>query len=648
MFLRIDMYPSALTNAPFTVEVSVRDSTGALMNVSNQVSLTLSTNPTKAILQGTTTRTTVSGVARFTDLVIATVGNGYQLTASSTAIDTSPGTSIFFNVTWSDDYRPTSATSPNNTPASAQPISPNVPMFGPLGPGELHYYKFRAKAKQLLSVSSYANRLDSANWDTSLRLRLIAPDGVTEIARSGSRDPDWYSSVDNGLLLLRIPSEGDYYLACDADWRGFLSGKYAVVMTLPEPAVLLQDEIEPWGVTGRNDTIATAEALQPGLLYGHHDIPATNVTTSDFYKISIPNPSRIRIELTAARNGAAYGDIPWDPRLELQDSLGAVLYFNDNTYFGDPAIDYIVTTPGTYYVRVTRPNPWNTGSGPYFLSYQSLQYLPLTATAGNTTAAAAMPIQYGADVKGSFSAAGDQYFSFGGTAGDVVRLAVGDKTQLQGATLTLDPTAFSNAVLLASDGITELSSGVGYGDWTENRFNFRQTILQATGTYFVRVSTTVIGSYGIRVERVGVSAREIEPNNTLAQANRIDASGWISGAIGVPGDIDHFLVNAEAGQLVTVSLLTSKGEGEGPAVADWGSALVPNLEVRDLRGTLLSLTSADRKGESNFAESTQRPDPMIETSFRAPIAADYDIVVTDVDGQGGATYFYALHVWKNQ
>jgi hypothetical protein len=619
------------------------------MNISNQVTLTLSTNPTKAILQGTTTRTTVSGVARFTDLVIAMVGNGYQLTASvpPTTSDTSPATSAPFNVTWSDDYRPT-GTTPNNTPALAQPISPNVPMFGALGPGELHYYKFHAKAKQLLSVTSYANRLDSANWDTSLRLHLFAPDGTTEIAHGGAINFD-SPGVDNGFLLLRIPSEGDYYLTCDVDWRGFLSGKYAVLIALPEPAVLLQDEIEAWGVTGQNDTPATAEALQPGLLYGHHDIPATNVTTSDYYKISIANPSRVRIELTAARNGQAYLDSVWYPHLELQDAIGTVLWMNESTYFFDPIIDYIVTNPGTYYVRVTRSeNIWNTGSGPYFLSYQLSPYSPAAAPAGNTTTTAAMPIQYGAEVKGSFAAAGDQYFAFGGTVGDIVRVLAEDQTQLQGTSFIMDPTATANAVLLGSDGVTELSIGVGFNRAPESRVNFRQTILQATGTYFVRVRSAAIGGFGLRLERVAASAREIEPNNTVAQANPIDASGWISGAIGVAGDIDHFKVHAEAGQLLTVSLLTARGGGMGPPLADWGSALMPNLEVRDLAGNLLSQTSADRKGESNFAESTQRPDPMVETSFRAPAAADYDIVVTDVDGQGGPNYFYALHLWQNQ
>ena len=41
---------------------------------------------------------------------------------------------------------------------------------------------------------------------------------------------------------------------------------------------------------------------------------------------------------------------------------------------------------------------------------------------------------------------------------------------------------------------------------------------------------------------------------------------------------------------------------------------------------------------------------MLETSFRAPAAGDYDVVVADsaANAQGGAGFFYALQVWKNQ
>ncbi|MFL5308871.1 MAG: hypothetical protein ACJ79H_00315 [Myxococcales bacterium] len=658
--LRIDLYPAAMPGEQFPVDVSVRDDAGNLLDVSDTITLALSANPTATTLQGTTSMNAVHGVASFTNLVIPVAGQGYSLTASSPNDQSAPPAS--FDVTWSQDDQQTAGLSPNNSTASAQLISPKVPIFGTLGPGEVHYYRFRAKLGQVLSVASVANRIDQGNWDTSLRLRLIAPDGVTEIQRSGAINAD-SRRVDNDILLLRVPKDGDYYLVCDADQPGFLSGKFGVAIGFVASQTP-QIETEPWGATGQNDTIATAQALAPGLLAGHYDYTAANPAASDFYKISLTGPARIHLEVYASRNGAAYGDLTWSPRLELQDSTGAVLAANETTYFLDPAIDYIVTTAGTYYVRVTRSAAaGNTGSSPYFLSYQPSAYAPVAQTAGNTSTATAMAIKYGADVAGSFTAAGDQYFAFGGTAGDVVRLVVQDRTQLQGASFTMNPGTSTtstttgattpspapqgDAVLLAADG-TALSSGAQFASTTESKYNVRQTILQATATYFVRVRSTAAGRFGLRVELVAGSAREVEPNDSTAQATAIGANTWISGTVGKAGDTDHFKIHAETRQLVTVSLYAAPGGGIGTQLSDWGSGLVPNLEVRDPSGTLLSYTSADRKGESNFAEAVDRVGPMIETSFRAAVAGDYEIVVSDADGQGGPNYFYALQLWKNK
>jgi hypothetical protein len=178
--------------------------------------------------------------------------------------------------------------------------------------------------------------------------------------------------------------------------------------------------------------------------------------------------------------------------------------------------------------------------------------------------------------------------------------------------------------------------------------NVRQTILQASGTTFVRVRSDAAGRFGLRLERVAAAAYESEPNDAFAQANPVGPGGWVSGAIGAAGDTDHYAVHAEAGQLVTVSLLAAPGGNDAGPYGDWGSALVPTVEVLDAQGHLLSATSADRLGAANFAESVLRPDPMIETSFRAPAAGDYDVVVSDANAAGGPTFFYALHVWKNQ
>src|SRR2546425_4146147 len=77
--LRVDLFPYALPGETFPVVVSFRDSTGQLMNVADNITVSLSTNPTGAILSGSNVRAPVNGVARF-DFSIAKVGQGYGLT----------------------------------------------------------------------------------------------------------------------------------------------------------------------------------------------------------------------------------------------------------------------------------------------------------------------------------------------------------------------------------------------------------------------------------------------------------------------------------------------------------------------------------------------------------------------------------------
>jgi hypothetical protein len=651
--LRVDLYPAALPGGRFVAEASYRDSTGQVVSATANVTVALATNPTGATLGGTLTKAAVNGIARFTDLVIATPGHGYVLSASSpTAVGAK---SAAFDVAWSVHEAEAAGTSSNDATAGAEALSPAVPMFGTLGPADVDSYRFHAKAGQLLTVASHATRLDLANWDTSLRLRLIAPDAKTEVSRSGV--PDGNSpGVDNGILALRIANEGDYFLVCDADGTSFLSGNYALVMTLAEPPNPLQLETEATGARGQNDTPATAQALSPGLLFGHSD-PATPSTTAagtatpggpDYYKLSITAPTHLRLEITAARNGASYSDALWNSRLVLQDSAGKTLATSNDLFFMDPAIDYVLVNAGTYYVRVGRADSSaSTGSSPYFLSYKTSAYAPSAEKAGNTTAAAAMPIAYGTDVAVSFSAAGDHYFSFTGAAGDMVGLWIGDRTQLQGASLSLDASTGSSAALLAADGVTELATGYLPATAAEDSPNVKETVLPSAGTYFVRVRSGVAGNLGIHVSLLAATRREVEPNNASGTGSLIDGTAMFSGGLGTSGDQDHFTVHAEAGQLVSISLAAAPGGGGG-ALADLGSALLPSVYVRDGQGHLLSATSADRKGESNFAQSNLRPESMVEASFLAPAVGNYDVTISDADGKGGPAFTYVVRAWKNQ
>jgi hypothetical protein len=643
--LRIDSPVSALPGGQFEVDVSFRDASGNLLKGTNSVTVALSKNPAAATFTGTRTLLPVNGIARFTDLSLDKPAQGYTIVATSTGATSA--TSLPINVTWSEDAVVVSGKQQNATLATAQRISPNVPMFGNLAAGT-QYYRLHAITGQLLSVTSFANRLAPNEWDTSLRLRLIAPDGTTEVARSAAASAT-AKGIDNGIFALRIPADGDYYLACDSDVGGFASGHYAVMISMVSTTgTVVQTEAEPWGITGLNDSMSTAQTLQQGLLFGHFDPAPSNGSASDFYKITVSAASRIRIDLVAARNGAAYGDNLWNARLDLLDSTGAVLWSNDNTYGADPVIDFNVTKIGTYYVRVGQSGAAPSAASPYLLTYISAAYQPVAESGKNTSPSAALRIAYGAEISGNFLAAGDHFFSFAGTAGDGLRLSAEGKEQLQGATLSLNPQSGADAVLLSTDGVTPLPSGTSVGTATETKLNLRQTILPSTGIYYVRVRSNTAGRFGLRLDRLATSAREVEPNNTAATATTVPNSGFVSGVISSAGDVDHFKVHATAGQLISVATFAATGGGSGNVLADFGSALLPTLQLRDAAGNLLSTVSGDRQGNVNFAETNQRPEEMLELVFRAPATADYDLAVSDADGQGGPGYFYALQVRTNQ
>jgi hypothetical protein len=590
----------------------------------------------------------VNGVATFDDLAIVKPGQGYTLTANSPGMGSA--TSSAFTLAYSADENETVSGS-NDAPGGAVAITPNVPMFGNLtSTDDVDYYKFHATAGQILSVSSYATRLDLADWDTSLELKLFAPDGTTELQRMSALD--WgFASIDNGFAAIRIPADGDYFLACDVDANGNLglaAANYALVVKLANAPAATQLEAEPAGQAGQNDSIATAQAISPGLIVGQYQSPGAIVSTSDsdFYKVTIAAPTRVHFELIGGRNGVANSGNAWDAMLELQDKNGTTLWRNDDTTFLDPAIDYVVTTPGDYYVRVTRVNDADLGTAPYLVSYDASAYAASAPASANTAAASAMPISYGQTVSSAFAdVGGQQFFVFDGKAGDLVRLWVDDKSSLQGSLLQMDPSVAADALFVDAAGTALPAAAQPFTSQppAASEINVRQIILQTSGPQFVRVSSPAGGSFGIRLERIAAAG---------------SAPGWISAVLprgATPADNkNHHTVHAEEGQLVTVSLFAGPGASQNSAspFGNWGSALLPTVQVVQVldstHSNTLSTTSADRLGLINYAESMLRPEAMLETSFRAPAAGNYDVVVSDANGQGGPAFFYALQIWKNQ
>ena len=79
------------------IQVAVEDTLGNVdTTFHGGITMALSTNPTSAVLSGSTTIVTVSGVATFSDLTINLQGTGYVLSASSAGL--SSATSISFDI----------------------------------------------------------------------------------------------------------------------------------------------------------------------------------------------------------------------------------------------------------------------------------------------------------------------------------------------------------------------------------------------------------------------------------------------------------------------------------------------------------------------------------------------------------------------
>ena len=78
-------------SSTFTVAVSIENgSNQVLTSATNRVTLSLTTNPSSAGLNGTLSATAVDGVAKFSNLSINSPGNGYQITATAAGITSSP------------------------------------------------------------------------------------------------------------------------------------------------------------------------------------------------------------------------------------------------------------------------------------------------------------------------------------------------------------------------------------------------------------------------------------------------------------------------------------------------------------------------------------------------------------------------------
>ncbi|MBK8594759.1 MAG: pre-peptidase C-terminal domain-containing protein [Holophagales bacterium] len=171
----------------------------------------------------------------------------------------------------------------------------------------------------------------------------------------------------------------------------------------------------------------------------------------------------------------------------------------------------------------------------------------------NETAVAATPAG-GTDVvfRGHVFPVGDvDVYSFSGTAGDKVYAA----TMTSASPSSLDTTL----TLLGSDGTTVIETDLDDGSLGSTSSSIAGATLPASGTYYLRViqaaGTSTVRPYHLHLKvQTGSPGVETEPNNDTATATPLPGSGWVSGVIGVAGDVDYYSVALNAGDTVFLSL----------------------------------------------------------------------------------------------
>lgn len=112
---------------------------------------------------------------------------------------------------------------------------------------------------------------------------------------------------------------------------------------------------------------------------------------------------------------------------------------------------------------------------------------------------------------------------------------------------------------------------------------------------------------------------EVEPNDTPAQAQRVELPATLNGRIGKPGDVDRFAFTAKRNERFNFRVLA----------AALHSLLAARIRVEDTNG--ISLVQQ---------EGGDGSDPKL--GWNAPADGTFVVAISDMYGNGGLEYFYRL------
>jgi len=384
---------------------------------------------------------------------------------------------------------------PNDTRATANPVSLDQPRKGSLRPnGGVDFWEFT-----LLRNGTVTGELDCTG-DSILELQSSTG---TVLASDDDSGPRRCSRVATYLFA------GTYYFAVRPRAG---TGEYPFDYSL----LVSQDvDFGPFDNREPNNSIATA-----------YPIPCYDQFTSvigvtgdvDYYRFSLTEQSIVTILCQANI----------DSEMWLRDALGSQIAYNDDLAFGvfDSAIQQTLAA-GTYHIEIRRKN--DGGTDTYILSL-GCQATGVDETEPNGTIATADPMTCGLPVKGIGAQAGDiDYWTFTISEPTILRIVL-----LAGSIADIGISLRdSNDSPIGSS-----ASGHGAGQLVLRNF-------VGAGTYAVRVSRNALpydSPYTLTAFCQAESQLdEVEPNNTLATASMISCGETRRGVISPAStDVDYW------------------------------------------------------------------------------------------------------------
>lgn len=537
---------------------------------------------------------------------------------------------------------------PNNTVGTAGALVIGQAGRGDLSaPGDVDFWSITTAAPSFVRIEVSGARLDQTMWSGTGNapvLTVFDTDGTTKIAEHDNNadvitDP---STTTGGLWdrdfdCLRLPAAGTYYIRVVQDAPAAIGGPYVLAVSdVTVPGVQL--ELEGEGMSGANNTTATAEGIATGAMQGY--MTSGDVDVYAFNVVGVPAVAVFDVK--AWRHGAQAGATGYrhvDLFIVASDGVTPLEATPDTFGYGfDPHVSQLITAPGGYFLVVTDASTAGTGPGRYQLHYDLRQVGGLLEAEPNNLPGGANALAPGQFVSGTCAAANPDWFSFQATAGDrrAIRVWNGNNHAAPTATNAVAATVF------APNGVTVLPAAqpgtpTAYGLW-ELRF-----LTPTTGTYFVRVDTGGAATdYTIRNVLVAASGAEAEPNGALPDANPLVGGTTISGAIDPAADADWFSFTAEADEHV---IIDCHGGSNGGLAVDLrrdlaASALAPSLNIVD--GAMMSLATSTRTITTPKAHGLAGLLPTVSVSFVAPASGTYYVVVGDSNASGGPNHVYQL------